>query len=194
MLGTNVVKIQESEEMKGIHALIMLLKEKFAKAENTRDKIRVLSVLPPTWSLSKIFEEFGPLGASEYIIRKTKKLVKIHGVLHTRDPKPGRPLNDETVQLVKRFYELDEISSKQMPGCKDYVTVYENSVKVQKQKRMLLSNLESLHIEYNNIHGETNPVGFSKFAQLRPKHCVLCVYLQVQQGLILCVSVCTMKI
>jgi hypothetical protein len=60
-----------------------------------------------------------------------------------------------------------------MAGSGDFVSVRENGVKVQKQKRMLLSNLDSLYTAYMDNHGQNNPLGFSKFAQLRPRHCVL---------------------
>lgn len=34
------------------------------------------------------------------------------------DPKPGKSLSLETVDLVRRFYESDDVS-RQMPGKKD---------------------------------------------------------------------------
>ena len=52
------------------------------------------------------------------------------------------------------------------------MSVRENGVKVHKQKRMLLSNLSSFYEAYKDEHGANNPLSFSTFAELRPKHCV----------------------
>lgn len=40
------------------------------------------------------------------------------------------------------------------------------------QKRLVLENLEDLHQQFKISHPES-PVGFSKFAELRPRHWVL---------------------
>ncbi|EFN71276.1 hypothetical protein EAG_00172, partial [Camponotus floridanus] len=40
------------------------------------------------------------------------------------------------------------------------------------QKRLLLSDLRGLYDIYSKCHPDC-PVSFSKFAQLRPKHCIL---------------------
>ena len=50
------------------------------------------------------------------------------------------------------------------PGKKEFVSVKINSHKEHKQKRLLL------HIEYKNK--TNNPIGFSKFCELRPKWCI----------------------
>ncbi len=44
--------------------------------------------------------------------------------------------------------------------------------KVKKQKRRLLANLRELHKEFKKRH-PNNKIGFSTFASLRPKNCVL---------------------
>ncbi|KAE8740407.1 hypothetical protein FOCC_FOCC014086 [Frankliniella occidentalis] len=58
-----------------------------------------------------------------------------------------------------------------MPGSKDYVSVIENGKRVHKQKRLVLCELKELHRLFKE---ETQiQISFSKFASLRPKHCVL---------------------
>lgn len=47
-----------------------------------------------------------------------------------------------------------------------------NGEKIQKQKRLILCNLKELHCHFKKEHPNLK-VGFSKFAQLRPKWCVL---------------------
>jgi hypothetical protein len=65
------------------------------------------------------------------------------------------------VQLVRKFYEQDDVSS-QSPGKKDYIT----RKKLQKQKRYLCHSLKFLHkkfCEENNF-----VIGYSSFCKLRP--------------------------
>lgn len=60
-----------------------------------------------------------------------------------------------------------------MPGMKDCVSARNsNGDKIKIQKRLILSNLKELH-EFYRLRHEKNPIGFSSFASLRPKHCVL---------------------
>lgn len=79
-------------------------------------------------------------------------------------------MSDEVVQTVKQFYCEDEVS-RVMSGAKDYVSVREGDTKVHKQHRLLLLNLNELHV----LLKERNPgcaVRISKFCELRPKECV----------------------
>ena len=168
--GDNAVDVPFKEDIENMSGLIVLLKEKFLSDKS--DRMRILSLFCPLWTVARIQEVFGPVGATEHFIKTTKSMVRLHGVLVTPKTKQGRPVGDFTVEKVHQFYELDEISSKQMPGRKDYVSVYENGERIHKQKKLLLSNLNSLYEKYMQRRGETNPLSFSKFAKLRPKHCV----------------------
>ena len=90
-------------------------------------------------------------------------------------PKCKRTLNFpelEMEQLVTNFYEQDDIP-RQLPGKKDYVTVMENGVKTQKQKKILLMNVSETYRLFKQDHPSIK-VGKSKFASLRPKH--VCIY------------------
>ena len=59
-----------------------------------------------------------------------------------------------------------------MPGKKDCVSVRRPQGRVTMQKRLVLTNLRELHRLFKDRHPEVK-VGFSKFAELRPPHCVL---------------------
>ena len=59
-----------------------------------------------------------------------------------------------------------------MPGKKDFVSVKQDEQRVQVQKRLVLSNLKDLYQLFKN-NFPSEKVGFSKFAELRPKHRVL---------------------
>ena len=59
-----------------------------------------------------------------------------------------------------------------MSGKKDFVSVKQGEQRVQVQKQLVLSNLKELYQLFKD-NFPYEKVGFSKFAELRPKHCVL---------------------
>ena len=59
-----------------------------------------------------------------------------------------------------------------MPGMKDVKSVLEGGQKIKKQKRLLLANLKELYREFKIRNPETK-IGFSRFASMRPKYCIL---------------------
>ena len=103
--------------------------------------------------------------------RKAKQLVNDKGVLSSPDPQPGHCLTQTTVHVVVSFYNHDS-SSRMMPGKKDFVSVKGDHGREHVQKRLILSNLKELYQDFKQKH-PTERIGFSKFAELRPKHCVL---------------------
>ena len=56
-----------------------------------------------------------------------------------------------------------------MPGKKDFVSVRKEGRRVHVQKRLVLSNLKEVYNEFKSQFPNYK-VGFSKFAELRPKH------------------------
>ena len=59
-----------------------------------------------------------------------------------------------------------------MPGKKDCVTILQNGEQMKIQKRLVLGNLRELYQQFKPSNPERK-VGFSKFAMLCPKECVL---------------------
>ena len=59
-----------------------------------------------------------------------------------------------------------------MPGKKDFISVRQGEKRVHVQKRLVLSNLKEAYSEFKDKFPDVK-VGFSKFAELRPRHCVL---------------------
>lgn len=60
-----------------------------------------------------------------------------------------------------------------MPGMKDDISVYDkDEIRIHMQKKLILSNLKELFQQYREEY-PGQKIGFSKFASLRPKHCVL---------------------
>ena len=169
-ITTVIDKVLLDEEQSHDEAeIIRQLKDKFHCTTESSVKVQILTVLPMSWSIERIQREFG---ASNFMVRKAKQLVKQHGILSTPDPHPGRPsLKENVIDLVKLFYESDT-SSRMMPGKKDFISVKTDHGRIHVQKRLILSNLKELYQDFKNKY-LTEHIGFSKFAELRPTHCIL---------------------
>lgn len=163
--------------------IIAQFKTKFETA-NKNERFLILTSLPKSWSCARIEREFG---VSNYIARKVKKLVDEKGILSSPDPKPGRPLSNETALLIDAFYCSDDIS-RQMPGKKDYVSIGRDTEgkPIHLQKRLILGNLREIYKHFKDTYPSVN-IGFSKFAELRPKNCVIAGSSGTH-----CVCVCTL--
>ena len=80
------------------------------------------------------------------------------------------PLSTEL--QVKEFYKSEDIS-RVMPGKKDTVSVKDkDGVKKLEQKHLVLCNLKEAYHLFREKY-PNDDIGFSKFAELRPKECVL---------------------
>ena len=101
----------------------------------------MLTVLPKTCSIRKVEKEFN---VSNYMARKSKKLVQLKGVLSTPNPKLGNTIREEAVSAVIAFYNNDEIS-RQMKGKKDCVTMDISGKKEKIQKRLIMCNLKEAY-------------------------------------------------
>ena len=81
-------------------------------------------------------------------------------------------MSQKLKEEIIAFYEMDE-NSRMCPGMKETVTVRDkNGDSVKHQKRLVLSNLKELHASWKEA-SPSKKVGFSTFAALRPKWCVL---------------------
>jgi len=147
--------------------IVQQLKEKFTSASRS-EKVQILTVLPKSWSIRKVQTEFD---AANYMVRKAKQLVEEKGILATPNPKPGHTLPQITIDIVTNFYESDE-NSRMMPGRKDFVSIRKEEGRVHIQKRLVLCNLKELYRLFKESFLHV-AIGFSKFAELRPKHCIL---------------------
>lgn len=153
-----------SQKAKDFDVMISLIKEKIVSVGRSK-QIQILTLAPPSWSKEKIMAEFN---VSEYLVRQARKLKKEKGILSIPDPRKGKLLSEETIKLVRDFYQNDEYS-RILPGAKDKVSIKKN---VYMQKRLILNNLRELFscFKWENPNVK---IGFSKFCTLRPKWCVL---------------------
>ena len=165
----NYIVLQEgTDDKKNFKEIIGQLKEKFENTTNSTEQVKILTVLPKSWSQRKIVEEFGTTRHKALV---AKKLVEEKGVLSDPNPKKGKTTEKETIELVKKFYRSEEVS-RMMPGKKDVVSVLVDGERKHIQKQLILCNLKEMYVLFQERHPNVK-VGFSKFAELRPKECVL---------------------
>ncbi len=87
-------------------------------------------------------------------------------------PTIARRISDETVDLVKTFYEHDDIGC-QAPGRKDVVIIRSpDGAKRKIQARHLNMSINEVYALFTDTNPTIN-IGKSKFAELRPKHVLL---------------------
>lgn len=152
-----MIQDAESSDSGDDGEIIKQLKEKFHTTAERSEKVRVLTVLPKSWSMRRIQAEFGP---SDYMVRRARELVKQKGILSTPNLKPGHSIAAETCESVCRFYDSDEVS-RIMPGKKDFVSVRLGEKREHFQKRLLLGNLRELYQLFKDKF-PTHTIGFFK--------------------------------
>jgi hypothetical protein len=70
-------------------------------------KVIILTILPKSWSIRKV--KMFP-SASNSMIRRSKHLVMDQGTMSSPNPKPGKTLNELTIEGIKSFCSSDEVS------------------------------------------------------------------------------------
>lgn len=164
---SNLFEIEANSSVDSV--IVQQLKSKFDEPDVIReDQIRILSILPKSWSASKMSQEFG---VSNYSAKKVKTLVSKRGILYGMESKRGRPLDHILAKIIQDFYRSDNIS-RSCPGIKEYTTINENGVKEKVQRRLVMMNLNEAFEQFK-IENPEKKIGFSKFAELRPKECIL---------------------
>ena len=144
------------------------LKAEFEKSSDYRRRLQILTLSP--FSLERTAEFFD---MTIYMVKKSRKIKEDEGIL----PQVGRVCRGKKFSAADRlkvieFYESDTVS-RMCPGAKHYVVVRdEEGRKTKVQKRLILGNLKEIYQLFKE--DKTNPeMGFSTFAALRPRHCVL---------------------
>ena len=148
------------------------IKHKIKSTSNRHLQLSLLTLAPASWTNKETREYFG---VSKYAAAQALDLKTTSGIL--ADPRVkthARSLTDADKQRVVDFYISDEYS-RQLPGMKNVKSVKKpNGKRLKVQKRLLLVNIDELHLDYKkkyNING-IRTLGFSAFAELRPKHVI----------------------
>ncbi|XP_074112106.1 uncharacterized protein LOC141535849 [Cotesia typhae] len=134
--------------------IITKLREKFHDTNTTKSlRIQMLTLMPSSWSIEKIVEV---MGTTTYMARLAINLEADKGILSIPEKKMGHGLSVEVSSAVINFYNDDEMSSP-MPGKK----ILFHCVMMMELHKIFQSRFPGIKI------------GFSSFASLRPKHCIL---------------------
>ena len=152
------------------YELIEELREKFDRTTSHEEKLKILTLVPKTWTVSMIQSKFK---CSEYMARNAKKARQEYGVLSTIPQTKTENSTDENIEKeIIEFYQTDEVS-RVMPGKKDCLVVKtKEGGKKTEQKRLVLFNLKDAFQQFKEKNPTKN-IGFSKFASLRPPWCIL---------------------
>lgn len=152
--------------------MIEQIKEKFCEITDRSEKLKLLSEIPKSWSTDKIHSEFG---VTKHVAKKLKQVVQKKRIFCNADKKIGRQsIENETIETVIKFYRDNEIS-KVMPGIRqecDCIVYKDNMEKEKLQRRLVLFNLKEVYELFKEKYPDKK-IGFSKFATLRPRECVL---------------------
>jgi len=167
----DAVEVLKSEREIELEELFAGIKEKYSSLEeNDPLRITILTLAPPSWSIRKIAGEFN---TSRRMAEKGKLLRESRGILAAPSAKHGKSLPPNTVENVKKFYNSD-LNSRLMPGKRDCISVKIENERKLVQKRLILLGLKELYVvKYKDIYKSEHYVGFSTFAKLRPRHCIL---------------------
>ena len=143
------------------------LKTEFQKSTDYRRRLQILTLSP--FSLERTAEFFG---TTIYMARRSRKMRDEVGIVpQVNRVSRGKKVTDGERAKVIEFYESDTVS-RMCPGTKDYVTVRDEYGSRKVQKRLILGNLKEIYQLFKE--DLNNPkIGFSTFASLRPRHCVL---------------------
>ena len=129
---------------------------------NSDAQYRILTSLPPSWSVRKIMKEF-EVGQKK--AKKAKELQKKNGFHSFPSKQVGKSLSSDTVNTVRDFYNTDNIS-RLLPGKKDCVSMKVNGEKQRVQKRLILCSLKEAYIFFKDKYQDNMKIGFSKFCEL----------------------------
>ena len=143
------------------------LQDEFKSSSSYTRRLQILTLSP--YTISKTMEFFG---ASRYLTDKARRWKSLFGII-PEVPKysKGIKISEETKYSIQAFYEDDDIS-RLCPGKSDCLSVRNSDgEKEYKQKRLILGNLKEI---FNTYKDTNNPnIGFSSFASLRPKWCII---------------------
>ena len=144
------------------------LKAEFLKTNDYQRRLQILSLSPFSKSETMRFFE-----TTDHMVTQSRKAKKEHGILPVVPSfSKGKVISDSVKTKILNFYESDDVS-RVCAGKKDVITMRDgDGNKVQKQKRLILGNLRELYSSFKSYEGSPH-VGFSTFASLRPRHCVL---------------------
>jgi len=147
--------------------IVKNLKQKLHSEDTAKnDKILLSQLLPSHWSVREV------ANFSNISVRQSHKNKSLKNLESSLPPVTSHNrISDKVIEKVKMFYEDDE-NSRILPGMKDTKCIKEDGKSKFVQKRLVLYTLRELYLKFKESNTDIK-IGFSKFAEFRPKNCVL---------------------
>ena len=150
--------------------LVELIKEKLSTTKERSEIVRLLTIVPNDFTISKVVEVFN---VSEYSAKRARELRFKKGILSIPEKKERVGISQTIKDAVSAFYESEQIS-RLLPGKKDCVSVrLPDKTKTKVQKRLLLSSISEMYTLFKKENPDKK-IGLSLFALLGPKWCIHC--------------------
>jgi hypothetical protein len=101
------ISSSENDSCNQCGVIIDQLKTKFDNVTTNAEKVRLLTVLPPSWTYTSIINEFG---ASRRIVHLAKSTALTKGACSEPDQKLKKQFDPDKKQAIARFFQSPEIS------------------------------------------------------------------------------------
>lgn len=142
------------------------LSENIKVQTSKSDQYKILTSIPKRFSIQEVENR---TGCSHYMAKQASALKNVEGAFSCPQPKLGKPMDPEHVELITNYYTADE-NSRASPNETLFVKNSEGQ-RVKVEKRRIMHNLNDLY----QIFLKENPqvkVSLSKFCKLRLKNCI----------------------
>ena len=72
-----------------------------------QEKLELLTHVPKTWEIRKVYENFG---VNPYTVKQARELLSLNRILTKPSPKRGKTIADQVVDAMKQFFCNDNYS------------------------------------------------------------------------------------
>ena len=105
-LNKSVNNAEYCQKATDFNRLMESVKEIFS-ISSRQEKIKLLTLVPPSWTIKDSSSYFG---VSESMIKKARKLKSEKGLLAEPNKKLGKKVSEDMVKCILDFYQSDEYS------------------------------------------------------------------------------------
>ena len=141
------------------------------RVSSRKEQVKLLTLLPLTWSRERIVREFC---VSDRQVKEARKLKEQQGILAepVATKKGNKPLKANVHKAVIEFYRSSDFV-RILPGAKKVVVSRKSDgSKDYEPQRLILCNLTELYSHFCQKHQDMkDDIKISKFCELKPKYC-----------------------
>ena len=147
-------------------SMLEKIKIKLENTDNYADKVQMLTIAPPHWTVKQCAEYFN---VTEYLVKKARNIEPFEKPA----PRAGKRIDESEEDLIVELYNDESIDRPDMKQTK-YVK-NQDGVSHLVGKKLLTLTIDELYKMYVadcEQKRKVKPIGRTKFGQLRPKHIV----------------------